>query len=63
MISSMTAFGKFRVPALSWEIRSVNHRFLELGFRLPEGLRTMEPSLRDLVRGTLGRARSTRRCA
>ena len=57
MISSMTAFGKFESPALSWEIRSVNHRFLEVSFRLPEGLRTMEPSLRDFARQALGRGK------
>jgi uncharacterized protein (TIGR00255 family) len=38
--------GSFR---LVWEIRSVNHRFLELGFRLPEELRAVEPDCRDLV--------------
>lgn len=57
MISSMTAFGKFESPALSWEIRSVNHRFLEVSFRLPEGLRAIEPSLRDVARQALGRGK------
>jgi uncharacterized protein (TIGR00255 family) len=38
--------GAFR---LVWEIRSVNHRFLELGFRLPDELRAVEPDCRDLV--------------
>ena len=53
MPHSMTGFasaearvGSFR---LVWEIRSVNHRFLELGFRLPEELRAVEPDCRDLV--------------
>ena len=57
MISSMTAFGRFESPTLSWEVRSVNHRFLEVGFRLPEGLRTLEPSLRDVARQALGRGK------
>ena len=57
MISSMTAFGRFESPALAWEVRSVNHRFLEVGFRLPEGLRTLEPSLRDVARRALGRGK------
>lgn len=57
MISSMTAFGRFESPALSWEVRSVNHRFLEVSFRLPEGLRTLEPSLRDVARRALGRGK------
>jgi uncharacterized protein (TIGR00255 family) len=38
--------GSFR---LVWEIRSVNHRFLELGFRLPEDVRAVEPECRELV--------------
>ena len=57
MISSMTAFGRFESPTLSWEVRSVNHRFLEVTFRLPEGLRTLEPSLRDVARTALGRGK------
>ncbi len=44
--SAETQAGSFR---LVWEIRSVNHRFLELGFRLPEELRAVEPDCRDLV--------------
>lgn len=53
----MTAFGRFESPTLSWEVRSVNHRFLEVTFRLPEGLRTLEPSLRDVARTALGRGK------
>jgi uncharacterized protein (TIGR00255 family) len=34
---------------LVWEIRGVNHRFLELGLRLPEDLRALEPECRDRV--------------
>jgi uncharacterized protein (TIGR00255 family) len=34
---------------LSWEIRSVNHRFLDLSFRMPDDLRALEPECRDLV--------------
>ena len=34
---------------LAWELRSVNHRFLDVGFRLPEELRPLEPECRDLV--------------
>jgi uncharacterized protein (TIGR00255 family) len=46
--------GVFR---LVWEIRSVNHRFLELGFRLPEELRAVEPECRDLVAATIKRGK------
>jgi uncharacterized protein (TIGR00255 family) len=46
--------GSFR---LVWEIRSVNHRFLELGFRLPEELRAVEPECRELVGSTIKRGK------
>ena len=36
-------------PRLGLEIRSVNSRFLDLSFRLPEELRQLEPGLRELV--------------
>ena len=35
--------------AVSVEVRSVNSRFLDLAFRLPDELRGLEPALRDLV--------------
>ena len=61
MPHSMTGFstaearaGSFR---LVWEIRSVNHRFLELGFRLPEELRAVEPDCRELVAASLKRGK------
>lgn len=34
---------------LTWELRSVNHRFLDVGFRLPEELRSLEPECREIV--------------
>jgi uncharacterized protein (TIGR00255 family) len=46
--------GSFR---LVWEIRSVNHRFLELGFRLPEELRAIEPDCRDRVASAIKRGK------
>ena len=42
---------------LGLEIRSVNSRFLDLGFRLPEELRHLEPALRDLVTQHLRRGK------
>ena len=44
-------------PALSVEIRSVNGRFLDLGFKLPEELRGVEPALRDLLSSALKRGK------
>jgi len=35
--------------AVSIELRSVNGRFLDLGFRLPDELRSLEPALRELL--------------
>jgi uncharacterized protein (TIGR00255 family) len=61
MPRSMTGFAR-REAKLSWgtviwEIRSVNHRYLEPGFRLPEDFREMEPALRDVLRKTLQRGK------
>jgi uncharacterized protein (TIGR00255 family) len=48
-----------KTPAgqLGLEIRSVNSRFLDLSFRLPEDLRQFEPTLRDLLVGRLKRGK------
>lgn len=60
-IRSMTAFASAdrNGPdgALSCELRAVNHRFLELGLRLPEELRTLEPALRERVAERVGRGK------
>ena len=51
MIRSMTAFARrtrdLDGGMLVWELRSVNHRYLELALRLPEDLRSLEPVLRE----------------
>jgi uncharacterized protein (TIGR00255 family) len=51
MIASMTGFARREVSgswgALVCELRSVNHRFLESGFRLPDELRAAEGELRQ----------------
>jgi len=57
MLSSMTAFATFESAELSWQLRSVNHRFLELGFHLPDALRGIEPVLRHMTRGVLRRGK------
>ena len=57
MIASMTAFARAGRGSLVWEIRSVNHRYLELVFRLPESLRSLEPSLREAARARLSRGK------
>ena len=45
------------VGQLGMEIRSVNSRFLDLSFKLPEDLRQLEPALRDLLVGRLKRGK------
>jgi uncharacterized protein (TIGR00255 family) len=53
MINSMTGFASGEAATgegeLSWELRSVNHRYLEAQFRLPEGFRSLETALRDIL--------------
>lgn len=61
MIRSMTAFAREDAQAewgtLTCEIRTVNHRYLEPSFRLPDTLRELENSFRDIVRDKLGRGK------
>ncbi len=61
MIRSMTAFARQQQRGehgeLTWEIRSVNHRFLEVTVRLPEELRSIEPAVRECVAARLGRGK------
>ena len=45
----------FRSAAINVELRSVNHRYLDLQFRLPEDLRALEAGLREIVVGKLQR--------
>lgn len=61
MIRSMTAFasGERVTPwgTLGCELRAVNHRFMELGVRLPEELRALEPALRERAGARLARGK------
>ena len=61
MIYSMTAFSRHEVKGdwgnAVWEIRSVNQRFLETYFRLPEQFRGVEPLLRERFRKQLNRGK------
>ncbi|MCH2056016.1 MAG: YicC family protein [Thalassotalea sp.] len=61
MIHSMTAFARNEVKGewgnAVWEIRSVNQRFLETYFRLPEQFRSIEPVLRERFRKALNRGK------
>ncbi len=61
MIYSMTAFSRVEIKGdwgnAVWEIRSVNQRFLETYFRLPEQFRGIEPVLRERFRKQLNRGK------
>jgi uncharacterized protein (TIGR00255 family) len=61
MIHSMTAFARHEIKGewgnAVWEIRSVNQRFLETYFRLPEQFRSIEPVLRERFRKQLNRGK------
>lgn len=57
MASSMTAFARAESGNITWELRSVNHRFLELSFRMPDGYRELENPLRQSAKGTLNRGK------
>ena len=58
---SMTGFARAESKTLNyhliWELKTVNHRYLETTFRLPESLRSIEQQLRDQARTTLARGK------
>lgn len=60
-IRSMTAFASGeRATAggtLGCELRAVNHRFLEIGMRLPDELRALEPALRERIAARVARGK------
>jgi len=61
MTRSMTAFTRQEIKtgwgALSWEMRSVNHRFLEVYVRLPEDMRVLETAVREKITTRLNRGK------
>jgi len=61
MILSMTGFAaaSTELPGISLaaELRSVNHRYLDVTLKLPEELRTMEPALRERIAGAQKRGK------
>lgn len=66
MIRSMTAFARQELQApwgtLVWEIKTVNHRYLEVSPRLPEDLRVLEPKVRELAGKHLKRGKVECNC-
>ena len=61
MTRSMTAFARVQSELsgslLCWELRSVNHRYLDVSFRLPESFRSLENNLRNFLRGQVHRGK------
>lgn len=61
MIYSMTAFTSQDIPIeganVRWELRSVNHRYLEMSFKLPDFLRNLEYALREVIRCEISRGK------
>ncbi|WP_108446247.1 YicC/YloC family endoribonuclease [Halomonas denitrificans] len=61
MVHSMTAFSRQEhdgeAGRLQLELRSVNQRYLEPHFRLPEALRDLEPAFREALRTRLARGK------
>ena len=61
MIRSMTGYARAETQGpwgrLAWELRSVNHRYLDLALRLPEELRGIEADARQLLGARLSRGK------
>lgn len=61
MTASMTAFSRNHMSTswgqLIWEIRSVNHRYLDISFRLPEPFRIIEEAVREKINLQLARGK------
>ncbi len=61
MTKSMTAYArqeeKLSVGNMAIEVRSVNHRFLEVSIKLPDDLRALEIPLRNQIKATLKRGK------
>lgn len=61
MIRSMTGFARierqYAFGRLSWEMRSVNHRYLDIGLRLPEDFRSLEADIRTCLGQYLSRGK------
>jgi len=57
----MTAFARVQetcdAGTLTWELRSVNHRYLEPGLKLPEDFKALEPEIRKLISQYLTRGK------
>ena len=53
----MTAFARVSSGPINWEIKSVNHRFLDLSFRIPENIKTIEKKLISKLQSNFSRGK------
>jgi len=61
MIKSMTGYGvaeqELPLGKVAVEVRSLNHKYLDVSLRLPRGFFTLEPKVRDIVKKGVSRGR------
>lgn len=57
MTRSMTAFARAEEGAAIWELRSVNHRYLDVSFRMPDNLRFLETELKAMFKDQVHRGK------
>ena len=61
MLRSMTAFARVQescdIGTITWELRSVNHRYLELGLKLPDDFKSLDAEIRKLTSKYLKRGK------
>jgi len=57
MTGYASASREFPFGALSIELRAVNHRYLDIQFRVPDDLRAVEPTLREQLNENIGRGK------
>lgn len=61
MVASMTAFARREIETpmgvMTWELRSVNHRYLDISLRIPDELRGMEAAARERLVTRLSRGK------
>ena len=61
MLKSMTAFSRKESVSdwgtLVWEMRSVNHRYLDVSIRVADDLRLIEPQVREKINNRLSRGK------
>ena len=61
MIRSMTGFGRYEISEnnrkISVEIKSVNHRYLDINSRMPKKLYSVENNIRHLIKNMLERGK------